>query len=382
MFRTVPPGRHLFATSHGTAGVAWTGRGVVRFELPRRDAEAVAAALAAAAPDLPAVRRAPSPVRDLVRRIRAHLDGRSDDLRDVPVDDAARSPFARKVGRALRRVAPGTTTTYGDLARSVGSPGAARAVGRALGANPTPLIVPCHRVLPTGRGLGGFSSGEGPRQKAHLLLVEDVVPEPDLARAYAHLGRVDRRMGKLIRRFGPYEPGFGGGEDPWSILVSSIVHQQLSLKAAGTILGRVVALTPGDGVPTPREITRLNDDRLRGCGLSRAKVASVRDLAAHVLDGRLDLETLAELDDAVALEALTAVKGIGVWTAQMALIFHLGRRDVWPVGDLGLRNALREHLALPESPDEKAAGPLGDRYAPYRSLAAWYLWALVDGEPI
>lgn len=382
MFDDLAPGRHVFLTPHGAAGLAWTARGIDRFELPRRDAAAVAAGLAAAAPERPEARRAPAAVAAVIRRVRAHLEGRPDDFADVPLDQRALTPFARKVARALRRVPPGAVVTYGELARRAGSPGAARAVGRVMGANPTPLLVPCHRVLPSGRGPGGFSGPGGVRQKEHLLLVEGVVHDPALARAYEHLTRADPALGRLIRRFGPYAPGFGSGEDPWVILVTSIVHQQLSLKAAATILGRVVALTPGDAPPSPRQITRLSDEALRSCGLSRAKVLFLRDLAAHVLDGRLDLAALPRLDDDAVIAALTAVKGIGPWTAQMALIFHLGRLDVWPVGDLGMRQGLRRHLGLDEAPDERVAGPLGDRYAPFRSLAAWYLWALVDGEPI
>jgi len=382
MFDDLAPGRLVFATAHGPAGVAWTARGIDRLELPARDAAAVAARLAAHDPARPEPARPPAPVRALVRRVRAHLDGRSDDFADVPLDLRRCSAFARRVGRALRDVGPGRTVTYGELARRAGSPGAARAVGRVLGANPTPLLVPCHRVLPGRRGLGGFSGPGGARQKEHLLLVEGVVLDPVLKAAYDHLARVDRAMGRLIRRYGPYTPGFGSGEDPWVILVTSIVHQQLSLKAAGTILARVCALTPGAGPPTPRQTARLDEAALRGCGLSRAKVSFLKDLAARVLDGRLDLAALEQLDDDAAIAALTSVKGIGVWTAQMALIFHLGRLDVWPVGDLGMRHGLRLHLGLDAAPDEKAAGPMGDRYAPYRSLAAWYLWALVDGEPI
>ncbi|HPF34641.1 MAG TPA: methylated-DNA--[protein]-cysteine S-methyltransferase [Candidatus Krumholzibacteria bacterium] len=382
MFHDVPPGRHVFSTEHGPCGVAWTAAGVDRFELPHRDAAAAAAALARRAPDRPDTPRPPAPVRDLVKRVRAHLAGRPDPFADVPLDLGSRTPFARAVAQELRAVPPGSTVTYGELAARAGSPGAARAVGGVMATNPTPLLVPCHRVLPGGRGAGAFSGPGGPRQKEHLLLVEGVVLDPQLAAAYAHLTRADRRLGRLITRYGPYAPGFGSGEDPWVILVTSIVHQQLSLKAAGTILNRVKALTPGDGPPTPRRMARLDDDALRGCGLSRAKVSFLKDLAARVLDGRLDLASLDTMSDEEAVTALTAVKGIGTWTAQMALIFHLGRLDVWPVGDLGMRNGLRLHLGLDEAPDEKAAGPLGDRYAPYRSLAAWYLWALVDGEPI
>jgi DNA-3-methyladenine glycosylase II len=382
MFRTLKPGRHVFTTAQGAVGLAWTELGIDHFELPDRNTEALAARLEQSAVNRPFFKRAPSQLQKFVKRVKAHLDGRPDDFRDVPLDLTSLTPFARKVSTALCQVGPGSTVTYGELARLAGSPKASQAVGRVMGANPVPLLVPCHRVLRAGQGLGGFSAAGGLRQKEHLLQVEGVVLSESLKKGYDHLARVDRRLGRVIRAMGPYTPGFGGGEDPWQILVTSIVHQQLSLKAAGTILGRVIKLTRGKDVPTPRQVRRLTDEQLRGCGLSRGKVSFIRDLAEHVLDGRLDLHSLHKLDDEQVLEVLTAVKGIGVWTAQMALIFHLGRLDIWPTGDLGMRNALQMHLKLAESPDEKATQPLGDKYAPYRSMAAWYLWTVVDGEPV
>ena len=377
MFRTLAPGRHVFRTPLGHAGVAWTARGVDAFALPQSDEAAVLASL----PDRPTPRPVPPAVKELARRVRAHLGGRPDTLTDIPVDLAHLTDFGRKTLRALRRVPPGRTTTYGELARRAGSPGAARAVGSLMAGNRTPLLVPCHRVLGADGSLGSFSGPGGPRQKEHLLQLEGVQLDPVLADGYAHLTKADRRLGKLIRRFGPYAPGFGGHAS-WDILVTSIIHQQLSVKAAGTIAGRVRALTPGPDLPTPGQIEHLSVEALRGCGLSRAKVSFIQDLGDHVRSGRLDLDALEHLDDGEVLGALTAVKGIGTWTAQMSLIFHLGRLDVWPAGDLGLRNAVALHLGMEEAPTEKEMEPLGDRWAPYRSMAAWYLWALVDGEII
>lgn len=339
-------------------------------------AEEAAESLAAIAPGRRIPRTLPPTIRDAVRRLRAHLAGRPDPLTDIPLDLSGMTPFARRVARVLRRVPPGRTIACAEVARRMASPRAAGAVKRVLGRNPLPLLVPGHRV-------GGTGAAE--RFDEHLLLLEGVVSDADLAAAYAHLGRTDRRLAALVRRFGPYAPGFGGGGSghlSWNLLVTSIIHQQLSLKAAGTIAGRVRALTPGDDLPTPRQLRRLDDDALRGSGLSRAKVASMRDLAARILDGRLDCDALEHLDDVAVIAELVQVRGIGVWTAQMLLIFHLDRRDVWPVGDLGLRNAVAAHLRLPATPDEHEMERLGERYAPYRSVAAWYLWALADGEVI
>ena len=377
MFRSLAPGRHVFRTPLGFAGFAWTTRGVDRFALPQASADDVLAELPARTTPRPL----PPVVKDLARRVRAHLSGRPDPMTDVPVDLSALTPFGRKVARALRRVPPGRTTTYGELARRAGSPGSARAVGGRMACNAAPLLVPCHRVIGADGALGAFSGPGGSRQKEHLLQLEGVTFDPVLAEGYAHLARVDRKMAGLVRTFGPYAPGFGGHAS-WDILVTSIVHQQLSVKAAATIAGRVCALTPGPAMPTPDEMARLSTEALRGCGLSRAKEMYVKDLSRHVRNGLLDLDALDHLDDGEVLDALTAVKGIGVWTAQMSLIFHLGRLDVWPVGDLGLRNAVKLHLGMDAAPTEKEMEPLGDRWAPYRSMAAWYLWALVDGEII
>lgn len=382
MFRDLTPGRTVFPTPLGHAALAWTSRGLDRLVVPLEEEARVRAELEAACPDRPETTRLPAPVRTVIARLRRHLGGRPDPLTDVPVDPRALTPFGAKVTAAVRRIPPGETRTYGEVAKRLRRPGAARAVARALAANPVPIVVPCHRVLPAGGGLGGYSAGDGFTTKARLLHAEGYVLDPALEPGYAHLRRVDRALGRVIRAAGPYLPIFGGSENPYEVLCTSLVHQQISMKAAATIAGRVRALTPGPGYPTPAELPSVPDEALRGAGLSRQKVGYLRDLAARVADGRLDLRRLRRLDDAAATAALVQVKGIGVWTAQMELIFHLGRLDVWPVDDLGLQDAVRMHLDLPERPGPKEMAVLGERWAPYRSMAAWYLWRLADGGGI
>jgi 3-methyladenine DNA glycosylase/8-oxoguanine DNA glycosylase len=248
-----------------------------------------------------------------------------------------------------------------------------------MATNPLPLLVPCHRVLPSGGGLGGFSSSGGVVTKARLLHAEGYVFDQNLQDGLDHLSRVDRKLGRVIAKAGPYLPAFGDSQDPYEVLVTSLVHQQISVKAAATIAGRVRTLTPGDAFPKPTELPGLPDEALRGAGLSRQKIGYLRDLGARVADGRLDLRALRRLDDDAAIAALCRVKGIGVWTAQMALIFHLDRLDVWPVDDLGLQDAVKIHLRLPARPTAKEMHGHGERWAPYRSMASWYLWRLVDG---
>jgi DNA-3-methyladenine glycosylase II len=380
-------GQNVFTTARGPVGLAWTPRGVCRLEIGQPDAAATRAALAARCPDLPYAARPPAPVAALVARVRAALSGRPgaaarDDFRDVAVDDRDAPAFARAVWARLREVPPGSVITYGALAAACGSPGAARAVGRIMGANPVPVIVPCHRCVGTDGTLTGFSSAGGLPLKARLLHDEGWVRDPEHARGLAHLSRVDPSLKRLIRRHGPYLALPDRPRPPWETLVTAIVHQQLSLKAGQTIAGRVRDLAPGPDYPTPDAMLALDPAALRGCGLSRAKVEYVRDLAAHVHDGRLDLARLRRLPDDEAIAALTAVRGLGAWSAHMHLIFHLGRLDVLATGDLGLRAAAGKLYGLGGHATPAQLAALAEPWRPYRSIASWYLWKGLDSGGI
>jgi DNA-3-methyladenine glycosylase II len=167
------------------------------------------------------------------------------------------------------------------------------------------------------------------------------------------------------------------GRTAFESLARSIVYQQLAGAAATTIWKRVLAAT---GMPiNPERLSARSDDELRACGLSGAKLKALRDLAARAPE--LRLSALHRVSDEEIVTRLTAVRGIGVWTAQMFLMFHLQRLDVWPAGDLGVREGYRRLFALPERPSEKALLPLGDVFRPYRSVAAWYLWRAVEVLP-
>jgi DNA-3-methyladenine glycosylase II len=169
--------------------------------------------------------------------------------------------------------------------------------------------------------------------------------------------------------------------DPYGALLRAIVGQQLSTIAARTIYGRVLDLF-GGRVPTPVELLGVDADALRAAGLSRAKVAYVGSLAEHVEDGSLDLDALPKLSDDDVSAALTAVKGIGQWSADMFLIFQLERKDVLPVGDLGIRHAIERLYKLPKIPDAPTALNIGEPWRPYRSLASLYLWHSLSATPI
>lgn len=186
------------------------------------------------------------------------------------------------------------------------------------------------------------------------------------------LRAADPVLADIIERVGAFEPSHE--PDLWWSLVDSITSQQLSIKAAATIVGRLRALGRDGAPPQPREILAISDDALRACGLSRAKVAYVKDLSGHFDEGILRPATIAELPDEEVIDALTRVKGVGRWTAEMILIFTLRRPDVLPVDDLGLRNAVQRAFDLPDRPTPAEVARRGEIWRPYRSTATLYLW--------
>ena len=194
------------------------------------------------------------------------------------------------------------------------------------------------------------------------------------AKARRFLMRSDPVLGAAIKKIGPCLMADRQRKDHLSALVSSIVSQQLSTKAAATIFKRFLALFPDQHIPGAAAIAALDDATLRGVGLSGQKVSYVRDLSARIDDGRLTLDDLEHLDDEVVIERLVAVKGFGRWTAEMFLMFRLHRPDVLPVGDLGIVNAVQRMYRLRKKPEPKRLLKLGEAWRPYRSVASWYLW--------
>lgn len=162
-------------------------------------------------------------------------------------------------------------------------------------------------------------------------------------------------------------------------LVRSIIGQQLSVKAAETIMNRFCALF-GTRFPTPKEILKMDEEKIRACGISYSKIAYIKDLAMHVEEKKIDLKKIEKSGDEEIIEALTAIKGIGRWTAEMFLIFSLGREDVFSHGDLGLKNAIKKLYGLRKHPSPERARVISDKWKPYRSLASRYLWASLDNE--
>jgi DNA-3-methyladenine glycosylase II len=170
------------------------------------------------------------------------------------------------------------------------------------------------------------------------------------------------------------------GGDAYGALVRSIVGQQLSTKAAATIYGRMLELFGGH-TPTPKQLLKVDPDKIRAAGLSRPKIAYLRDLATHVEEGTLELERLPDLPDEEVAAQLTAIKGLGQWTADMFLMFHLGRPDILPVGDQGIRRAVKVEYRLRKMPDPKRLEKIAKPWRPYRTLACLYLWSSLDNVP-
>jgi 3-methyladenine DNA glycosylase/8-oxoguanine DNA glycosylase len=185
----------------------------------------------------------------------------------------------------------------------------------------------------------------------------------------------DPRLGPVVRRVGPCGLAVAPPGSLFGALLRSIVYQQLNGRAAATIHGRVVRLFPSPARPAAGALEKIPDEALRAAGLSRGKLAAVRDLGAHARAGRLPtLAEAAELPDDELVRRLTVVRGIGPWTVHMLLIFHLGRPDVWPRTDYGVRAAVGKLWRKRVLPDERFMERVGRAWRPWRSVASWYLW--------
>ena len=395
----------LFETPIGRCAIAWNDRGIAGILLPSATDEATRAAVKVRFPGA----REASPtaeVQRIVDAIVAMLRGESNDLREVPIDLAGLPPFARRVYEMARTIPPGQTRSYGEVAEHLGKPGSARAVGQALGRNPFAIVVPCHRVLAAGGRVGGFSAPGGVAAKVQLLelegarqakdpgsrapevagevaeAVEEIALAIDVDAALRHLRNADKALGRLIDRVGPFTMRVSRTQSLFAALARAIVYQQLTGKAAGTIFGRVKALFPGAaGGLTAEGLLGVSDDKLREAGLSRSKVLSLRDLARKMVDGHLpSIDEVHAMEDAAIVERLIEVRGIGRWTAEMLLMFRLGRPDILPVDDYGIRKGFAATFGRSDLPKREELEKRGTRWKPYRTVASWYLWRAAERE--
>jgi len=205
------------------------------------------------------------------------------------------------------------------------------------------------------------------------------VTRVDYSRAQRLLLRRDPVLAGLIRAHGPCGIADAVRIDHFSALVRAIIFQQLSTKAASTIHARLMVLLT-DGQVTPASLCALSEEQLRSVGVSRQKSLYLRDLSEKLVSGVLSLDGVEDLEDEAVIAALTTVKGIGRWTAEMFLMFRLHRPDVLPVGDLGIVTAVQRAYGLRKRPTPERLRKLGDAWKPYRSIACWYLWRSLDNQ--
>jgi len=380
----------LFNTAIGRCGVAWGERGVAGVQLPEAGERETRARMLQRFPA--AGETAPPPeVQRVIDRLVALLRGEASDFSTIALDMDEVPAFHRRVYEAARAIPAGMTLSYGDIAARVGAPGAARAVGQALGRNPFPIIVPCHRVLAAGGKIGGFSAQGGVATKRRMLAIEGVqlngaAPlieengglgfDPDVA--VAHLRAADPTLARVIDEIGPFCMQIRPAPSVFAVLLRAIVNQQLNGKAAAVILARVSALFPR-GAPTAARLLRIPDEKLRGAGLSGSKVLSLRDLAQKAEDGVIPtLGAIQNMADETIIERLSEVRGIGRWSAEMLLMFRLGRPDVLPVDDFGVRKGFAIAFNKGELPSPKELAAYGARWQPYRTVASWYLWRVAE----
>lgn len=373
----------MFTTAIGRCGMTWSTAGITTVHLPEESPAAMRTLVAEHAPG-PVITLvdAPPAVQAAAQRIDALTRGADDDLADLPLDTSGLSEFAASITAALRTVPPGDTISYGELAHRAGhhSSNMPRAVGQVLGRNRYGIVVPCHRVTAANGNIGGFSAHGGVVTKLRLLRAEgrgDAAAEMpwNLGAAHLALRAADDDMGRLIDLVGHRVPRMRLASSTVAALAESITAQQVSGAAASAIYARLCALFPKalDG-PTASGIAGLSDAELRAAGLSASKVAAFRDLATRSLAGDVpELDELEAMDDDEIIAALTPIRGVGRWTVEMLLIFRLGRPDLLPVDDLAVRRGY-EHLTGRDTVTASELARLGEAWAPWRSVAAWYLW--------
>jgi len=208
--------------------------------------------------------------------------------------------------------------------------------------------------------------------------MSQAMTEQDFARARRTLMRRDPRLGAVIKKVGRCGLPDSRGHEPFAGLVRVIMSQQLSGKAADTIFGRVEALAGGRADLTPARVRALDATALRAAGVSRPKITYLHDLAGHVMDGRLDLHGMDAHPDEEVIAQITAVKGLGRWSAEMFLMFRLNRPDIFPVGDLGIMKGMQKLFEMKRRPAVSTMIRLAEPWRPYRSVAAWYLWRVLE----
>lgn len=382
----------LIPTTLGPLGLGWSDAGIRHVYLPEATPEATAARLEAKG-----YKKRRNIARHLdhsAKRIAQHLRGRPVDLNEVQLDLDHLPDTRKKIYAALRAVPSGTTLTYGELAEKAGMPGTQQSVGTAMGENPCPVVIPCHRVLPASGKLGFYSGPGGAVTKARILRIEGMniwAPRTPPKRgpdgleyswdeAVRHLTKADPILTKHFKRLKGDKLEARAMEDPFLYLARSITFQQLAGAAARTIWGRVLdRFAAKGGLPTPESMLAMREPDLRSAGLSAAKTAAMKDLATKALEGIIPhTRDLAKMSDEEIIARLSAVRGVGKWTVEMTLMFRLGRPDVLPVDDLGVRNGFDRVHGRTKKVTPKELTAYAERWRPYRSVASWLMWRVLE----
>lgn len=372
----------IFPVENAHCGIAWCTQGVTHFLLPETTTARMQKELQLVTAQHDPAQKIPAWIARLMRKISLHLKGKAQDFSAVPVFIEKATPFMRAVYDAARRIPAGEVVSYAELAQRIKKPGAVRAVGTALGKNPVPLIIPCHRIIAASGRLGGFSAQGGLDTKKMLLHCEGVSVEKPQLMASAAQWRSgmqfllqDKQFRQLHKQVGEFAFQPQHNAEPLDALIQAIVSQQLSTKVATTIFERVNQLVSKHGKPCAKTLLSVPDATLRGAGLSGMKVMYLKDLAVHALQGKLPSRDEAHaMSDEQLVRCFTAIKGIGRWSVEMYLIFDLGRADIFPADDYGIRKAIMQLHNLPELPPAKAMAQYGAVWKPYRSIASLYLW--------
>lgn len=292
--------------------------------------------------------------------------------------------FMKAAWKALQEIPYGKTATYKDIAIITDKPKACRAIGLANNRNPIPIFIPCHRVIGSNGKLTGYRGGLDLKKK--LLDIEQNVliqqnnnlePEEDSCRYFQYgtkeieyLKKKDKKLGEAIDKIGKINRGIT--PDPFTALASSIVGQQISSKAAKTVWNRLTDIL---GEITPDSIGKADVADIQSCGMSTRKAGYIKGIAEAALNGEVDFKTLHLLSDEEIIKKLSALQGVGVWTAEMLLIFSLNRPDVVSYGDLAIRRGMMNLYGLEELSKEQF-NIYRKRYSPYGSTASLYLWAI------
>src|SRR5450755_89877 len=368
----------LLETAFGPAALAWSDAGMTRLAFGR-SGEVLRERLTA---EGAAEGRRPPFVRDAIALLQQHLSGRLQDLGRVPVDLSRTPADFRALALALRATPAGATVEAEALAARLALPGGRARLRRLLARNPLPILLPAHRVLGTEGLLGAWGGGEALHER--LLSLETVAHPalhggdgtPASARveeALNHLRTRDPLLGELIARVGAFQLTLRRGQTPYEALARAIVGQQITGRAAEAILLRLAAQFGTPGVPPPERVRKASDAQLRAAGLSGGKARAFRDLAAHALGGAVpSWGVLRRWPDERILATLTEIHGIGRWTVEMVLLFRLGRPDVLPLGDYGVRKGYARTFTRGRLPSMRELQRRGGRWRPFRSVASWY----------